>query len=63
MQQWEITTMPRIEEFFLRADGDDWLPAVTRAQREFPCADDQRHPPGSPWSSAHLSTSSQTPFD
>src|SRR5437016_7498915 len=33
--------MPQIEEFFLRADGDDWLPAITRAQHEF-------HTPGDP---------------
>jgi hypothetical protein len=27
--------MPRIEEFFLPIDGNDWLSAITRAQQEF----------------------------
>jgi len=33
--------MPRIEEFFLPTDGNDWLPAINRAQQEF-------HTPGNP---------------
>ena len=33
--------MPRIEEFFLPTDGNDWLPAINRAQQEF-------HTPGDP---------------
>src|ERR1700730_17112335 len=38
--------MPRIEEFFLRADGNDWLPAITRAQQEFHTPDDPTGTPG-----------------
>jgi len=38
--------MPRIEDYYLPTDGNDWLPAITRAQQEFHTPGDTTGTPG-----------------